>query len=49
MAYRCAKKGANLVLVARREDHLRALAEKSQPRGAKSVHVIAADVTKEEE
>ena len=45
MAYLYAKKGANLMLVARREERLKAVADKSQSLGAKKVHVIAADVT----
>lgn len=49
MAYRYAKKGANLVLVARRENRLKAVADKARTVGAKNVHVIAADVTKEED
>lgn len=49
MAYLYAKKGANLMLVARRENRLRAVADKSLSLGAKNVHVIAADVAKEED
>ena len=49
MAYLYAKKGANLMLVARREDRLKAVADKSRSLGAKNVHVIAADVAKEED
>ena len=49
MAYLYAKKGANLMLVARREECLKAVAEKSWSLGAKNVHVIAADVAKEED
>jgi len=49
MAYCYAKKGANLMLVARREERLKAVADKSRSLGAKNVNVIAADVTKEED
>ncbi|GLJ37034.1 hypothetical protein SUGI_0750430 [Cryptomeria japonica] len=49
MAYQYAKKGAKLVLVARREDHLKAVADKSSSIGAPAVHVIVADVSKEED
>ena len=47
MAYLYAKKGANLMLVARREERLKAISDKSRSLGAKNVHVIVADVTAE--
>jgi short-subunit dehydrogenase len=49
IAYQYAKKGAKLVLIARREDRLKAVADKSSSMGAPAVHVIAADVAKEED
>ncbi|OMO79026.1 Short-chain dehydrogenase/reductase SDR [Corchorus olitorius] len=49
IAYEYAKKGANLVLVARREDRLQAIRQKATQIGAKNVLIIAADVVKEED
>ncbi|XP_042476871.1 11-beta-hydroxysteroid dehydrogenase B-like [Macadamia integrifolia] len=49
IAYEYAKRGANLVLVARRENRLRGINEKARHMGAGHVLVIAADVVKEEE
>ncbi|KAE8701875.1 11-beta-hydroxysteroid dehydrogenase-like 5 [Hibiscus syriacus] len=49
IAYEYAKRRANLVLVARREQRLRAISEKARYIGANSAMVIAADVVKEDE
>ncbi|KAG8633587.1 11-beta-hydroxysteroid dehydrogenase B [Manihot esculenta] len=49
IAYEYAKRGANLVLIARRENRLRGIAEKSRHMGAKHVMIMAADVVKEDE
>ncbi|XP_043720791.1 11-beta-hydroxysteroid dehydrogenase B-like [Telopea speciosissima] len=49
IAYEYAKKGANLVLVARRENRLWGINEKARRLGARHVMVIAADVVKEED
>lgn len=45
-AYEYAKRGAKLVVVARREDLLQQVADKAVRHGAMDVRVIAADVTK---
>jgi len=49
ISYEYAKRGANLVLVARRENRLRVISENARFLGAKHVTVIAADVVKEDE
>lgn len=49
IAYEYAKRGANLVLIARIENRLRGIAEKSRHMGAKHVMIMAADVVKEDE
>ncbi|XP_068653544.1 11-beta-hydroxysteroid dehydrogenase B [Aristolochia californica] len=49
IAYEYAQRRANLVLVARREHRLRAIAENARRIGAKHVMIVAADVVKEEE
>lgn len=49
MAYEYGKLGARLVLVARREEALQAVAEKATTLGATDVHVAAGDVTSEED
>ncbi|WCJ34862.1 11-beta-hydroxysteroid dehydrogenase [Euphorbia peplus] len=49
IAYEYAKKKANLVLVARRENRLRGISEKARNIGAKHVMIMAADVVKEDE
>lgn len=49
IAYEYAKRGVNLVLVARRESRLRGISENARRLGAKHVMVIAADVVKEED
>ncbi|KAM2274746.1 hypothetical protein ACFX1S_044511 [Malus domestica] len=49
IAYEYAKRRANLVLVARRENRLRVISENARLIGAKHVMIIAADVVKEEE
>ncbi|KAL9248931.1 11-beta-hydroxysteroid dehydrogenase B-like protein [Drosera capensis] len=49
IAYEYAKRGAILVLVARREDRLRGISEKARRIGAKHVMIVAADVVKEDE
>ena len=48
-AYQYAKKGAVLVLVARREGRLRMVADRSIKRGAMDVRAITADVSKEDD
>ncbi|KAG1363640.1 11-beta-hydroxysteroid dehydrogenase-like 5 [Cocos nucifera] len=49
LAYEYARKKANLVLVARREQRLRGIRENARLLGAKQVLVIPADVVKEED
>ena len=49
VAYEYAKRGARLVLVARREDHLRAVANKARKIGSSEVIAVAADVSKVED
>ncbi|KAK0576202.1 hypothetical protein LWI29_013644 [Acer saccharum] len=49
IAYEYAKRGANLVLVARREHRLRGISENARRTGAGHVIFIAADVVKEDE
>ncbi|KAE8682117.1 11-beta-hydroxysteroid dehydrogenase-like 5 [Hibiscus syriacus] len=49
IAYEYAKRRANLVLVARREQRLRAISEKARYFGASAAIVIAADVVKEDD
>ncbi|KAL6520773.1 11-beta-hydroxysteroid dehydrogenase B [Orobanche hederae] len=49
IAYQYAKRGANLVLVARRDHRLRAISEHATSLGAPHVLKIAADVVKEED
>ncbi|KAL5982872.1 11-beta-hydroxysteroid dehydrogenase B [Asimina triloba] len=49
IAYEYAKRGANLVLVARRDNRLRWISENALQMGAGHVMIIAADVVKEEE
>lgn len=49
MAYEYARKGARLVLVARREDQLRAVADRAITKGASDVHVLVGDMTKEDD
>ncbi|KAE8022294.1 hypothetical protein FH972_008105 [Carpinus fangiana] len=49
ISYEYAKRGANLVLVARRESRLRVISENARFMGARHVTVIAADVVKEDE
>ncbi|CAN0888071.1 11-beta-hydroxysteroid dehydrogenase B [Linum grandiflorum] len=49
IAYEYAKRGVNLVLVARRENRLRAISEKARLMGAKHVMIVAADVVKEDD
>ncbi|KAJ4953778.1 hypothetical protein NE237_030610 [Protea cynaroides] len=49
IAYEYAKRGANLVLVARRENRLWGITERARRMGARHVMVIAADVVKEED
>ncbi|VVB00984.1 unnamed protein product [Arabis nemorensis] len=46
VAYEYAKKGANLALVARREDRLEIVAETSRQLGSRDVLIICGDVTK---
>ncbi|MCO5550927.1 hypothetical protein L7F22_004421 [Adiantum nelumboides] len=48
-AYQYAKKGAVLVLISRREDKLRSVADKCIKQGAMDVRAIRADVSKEED
>ncbi|MCO5597611.1 hypothetical protein L7F22_051691 [Adiantum nelumboides] len=47
VAYQYARRGAILVLVARREERLRAVADRSSKLGAMHTHVITGDVAKE--
>ncbi|KAG9457007.1 hypothetical protein H6P81_001515 [Aristolochia fimbriata] len=49
IAYEYAQRGANVVLVARREHRLRVIGENARRMGAKHVMIVAADVVKEEE
>lgn len=49
VAYQYAKKGAVLVLVARRESRLRIVADRCIKRGAMDVRAISADVSREED
>ncbi|XP_057502831.1 11-beta-hydroxysteroid dehydrogenase B [Actinidia eriantha] len=49
IAYEYAKKKANLVLVARREQRLRGISENAIQLGARNVMIMAADVVKEDE
>ncbi|XP_058097640.1 11-beta-hydroxysteroid dehydrogenase B [Magnolia sinica] len=49
IAYEYAKRHANLVLVARRDNRLRWISENALQMGARHVMIIAADVVKEEE
>ncbi|KAK2658525.1 hypothetical protein Ddye_005060 [Dipteronia dyeriana] len=49
IAYEYAKRGANLVLVARREHRLRGISENARRMGSGHVIFIAADVVKEDE
>ncbi|GKV12425.1 hypothetical protein SLEP1_g23566 [Rubroshorea leprosula] len=49
IAYEYAKRGASLLLVARREDRLRGISEKARHFGAKQVLITAADVVKEDD
>lgn len=49
IAYEYAKKGARLVLVARREQLLQEVADKAMTKGAFDVQVIAGDVAHEQQ
>lgn len=49
VAYEYARRGANLVLVARREHRLFAVRENSRALGAGHVLVVAADVVREDD
>ncbi|GLT93864.1 hypothetical protein SLE2022_116340 [Rubroshorea leprosula] len=49
IAYEYAKRGASLLLVARREARLRGISEKARHFGAKQVLITAADVVKEDD
>ncbi len=49
VAYEYARRGARLALVARREDRLRAVADKARKLGSPKVVVVCADVSKVEE
>lgn len=49
IAYEYAKRGANLVLVAKREQRLWGIGEIAKQMGARHVLVMAADVVKEED
>ncbi|XP_021729805.1 11-beta-hydroxysteroid dehydrogenase-like 5 [Chenopodium quinoa] len=49
IAYEYAKRGAILVLVARRDTRLRGISENARQIGAKHVMIVAADVVKEDE
>ncbi|GER37869.1 hydroxysteroid 11-beta-dehydrogenase 1-like protein [Striga asiatica] len=49
IAYQYAQRGANLVLIARRENRLRGISENARRLGAPNVLIMAADVVKEEE
>ena len=49
VAYEYARRGARLVLVARREESLRTVADKARDLGSPEVIVVRADVSKVEE
>lgn len=49
IAYEYAKKGARLVLVARREEQLKAVADRAVSHGASDAYVVVGDVTEEED
>lgn len=49
IAYEYAKRGANLVLIARRDNRLRGIAENARRLGSRNVLIMAADVVKEED
>ncbi|XP_027091175.2 11-beta-hydroxysteroid dehydrogenase-like 5 [Coffea eugenioides] len=49
IAYEYAKRGANLVLVARRDNRLHGIADNAQRLGSRHVLIMAADVVKEED
>ncbi|CAI9117117.1 OLC1v1018454C1 [Oldenlandia corymbosa var. corymbosa] len=49
IAYEYAKRGANLVLVARRDTRLRGIAENARRLGSRNVLIMAADVVKEDD
>ena len=49
VAYEYAKRGACLALVARREDRLRAVADRARKLGSPEVVVVRADISKVEE
>lgn len=49
IAYEYAKKRANLVLVARRDNRLHGISENARRLGAPNVLIMAADVVKEED
>lgn len=49
IAYQYAKRGANLVLVARRENRLRGISDNARRLGAPRVLIMAADVVKEDD
>lgn len=49
IAYEYAKRKANLMLVARRENRLRMISENARFMGAKRVMIMAADVVKEDD
>ncbi|CAA0809844.1 11-beta-hydroxysteroid dehydrogenase-like 5 [Striga hermonthica] len=49
IAYQYAQRGANLVLVARRENRLRVISENARHLGAPNVLIMATDVVKEDE
>lgn len=49
IAYEYAKRKANLMLVARRENRLRMISENARFIGAKRVLIMAADVVKEDD
>jgi short-subunit dehydrogenase len=49
MTYQYAKRGARLVIVARREYLVKQVADHAMKKGAVDVHVIVADVTKQED
>ena len=49
IAYEYAKRKANLMLVARRENRLRIISENARAMGAKRVLIMAADVVKEDD
>lgn len=49
IAYEYAKRGANLVLVARRDNRLRGIADNARRLGSRHVLIMAADVVKEDD